>query len=103
MKKTDFIAHIAEQLQSSKAEAARTVDVVLDTLQHVFLQHEVLALPGFATFGVKKRAARSGRNPATGKAIQIPEATLPYIRVSSKIKAMMAQKPTAAKKKAAKK
>lgn len=99
MKKTDFIAQVAAKLESSRTEAARNVEAVLDTLQEVFLQQEVLALPGFATFGVKKRAARAGRNPATGEALQIPEATIPYIRVSSKIKAVIAEQSTSSKKK----
>ena len=69
MNKADFIAHLADKLASSKAEAARSLEAVVAAMTEVFHQQEALVLPGFGTFGVKKRAARSGRNPSTGKAV----------------------------------
>jgi DNA-binding protein HU-beta len=93
MNKADFIAYISTKLDYSKTETTRNVEAVLDAMQEVFQRQEVLTLPGFGTLGVKKRAARSGRNPRTGKAIQIPETLVPYVRLSSKIKALMAANP----------
>ena len=86
MNKSDFIAAIATQLNSSKAEASRNVDAVLAVMTNVFKEQDSLTLPGFATLGTKSRAAKTGRNPGTGKTIQIPAATVPYMRISSKIK-----------------
>lgn len=90
MNKADFISIIATKLDYSKTEATRHVEAVLDAMREVFQKQEVLVLPGFITLGVKKREARSGRNPSTGEAIQIPEALVPYVRVSPKIKALIA-------------
>jgi len=91
MNKADFIAQLALKLASSKAEAARSLEAVMAAMQDVFHQREALILPGFGTLGVKQRAARTGRNPLTGKTIQIPEALVPYIRVSAKMKALINQ------------
>jgi len=91
MNKADFIAQLALKLESSKAEAARSLEAVMAAMQEVFCQREALILPGFGALGVKQRAARAGRNPLTGKTIQIPEALVPYIRVSAKMKALINQ------------
>lgn len=99
MKKADFIACVAAKLESSETEAARNLEAVLDAMQDVFRQREILVLPGFAILGVKARAARSGRNPATGAVIQIPAATVPYVRISAKMKTVIAEKPSAKSKK----
>ena len=91
MNKADFIAQLALKLASSKTEAARSLEAVMAAMQDVFYQREALILPGFGTLGVKQRAARAGRNPLTGKTIHIPEALVPYIRVSAKMKALINQ------------
>ncbi|HPZ81604.1 MAG TPA: HU family DNA-binding protein, partial [Candidatus Atribacteria bacterium] len=46
-------------------------------------------LVGFGTFGVKKRAARRGRNPQTGEEIHIPEATVPFFRPGKGLKELV--------------
>ena len=89
MNKTDFIANIAAKAESSKAQAAVHLDAVLATITEIFQNNDTLILPGFGTFGVKKRAARSGRNPSTGKTLNIPEANVAFVRVSSKIKELL--------------
>lgn len=86
MNKTEFISLLAQRMTCSKAQATRNLEAMIASMTAVLVQKERLILPGFATFGVKKRAARSGRNPSTGKTIQIPETQLPFIRVSDKIK-----------------
>ncbi len=86
MNKSDFIAAIAVKLDSTKAEATRNVEAVIAVMTEVFKEKDSLTLPGFGTLGTKKRAAKTGRNPGTGKTIQIPEAIVPYMRISSKIK-----------------
>ncbi len=86
MNKADFIKTIADKAQISKTETARNLEAVLETITEIFQNNDTLILPGFGTFGVKTRAARTGRNPSTGKTINIPEAQVPFARISSKIK-----------------
>lgn len=88
MNKTDFIAVIANKTALTKTDAAKYLDAVIETLTDIFQRKETLTLPGFGTFGVKERAERSGRNPSTGKAIIIPAAQVPFMRVSPRIKAL---------------
>jgi DNA-binding protein HU-beta len=47
---------------------------------------EKVQLPGFLTFEQAQRAARTGRNPATGQEIQIPAATVPKVKVGKSFK-----------------
>src|SRR4051812_15934555 len=78
MNKVDFVTVLADKLEVTKAQAGRSLTIVLEAMTEVFTSHEKLTLPGLGTIGVKKRAARTGRNPSTGKTIQIPEAMLPF-------------------------
>ena len=86
MNKPDFIAAIADRVQGTKAEAARYLNAVLETIVEVFENEDTLRLLGFASFGVKTRAAHTGRNPHSGKKISIPERKVPFVRMSAKIK-----------------
>ena len=56
----------------SKAEVARLVDATLDSLSGGIAKDGRVSYPGFGTFTVTERAARTGRNPQTGAEIQIP-------------------------------
>ena len=66
MNKAELIESVADATDTSKAEASRTLDAVLDSIAG-----DSVALVGFGTFNVRERAARMGRNPATGETIQI--------------------------------
>ncbi len=72
MNKMELVEHIAEEMNSSKAEAARALDSVLDGITKAVKKGDEVRLVGFGTFSVKKRAAGKGRNPATGEEIKIP-------------------------------
>ncbi len=71
MTKTDLIAKIAEKADFKKADAERALDVVLETVTEVLTKEGKLTLTGFGTFEVRKMAARTGRNPRTGAAINV--------------------------------
>jgi len=86
MNKADVIDALAKKADLTKKQAAAVLDEILAIFSQVFYKQDTLTLPGFGSFGVKKRAARSGRNPTTGEAIKIPAAKVPFVRVSSKIK-----------------
>jgi DNA-binding protein HU-beta len=80
MKKADFIEQVATKAQTSKAAAARVVDAIFDatsgTIAEAVQAGRDVSLPGFGKFKSKVRAARKGRNPRTGREIEIPERTV---------------------------
>ncbi len=89
MNKADFITRVAAKAESSKTQAAAHLEAVLETITEIFQNNDTLTLPGFGTFGVKTRAARAGRNPSTGKTMNIPESKVAFVRISSKIKELL--------------
>jgi DNA-binding protein HU-beta len=71
MTKTDLIAKIAQDAGLTKTVAAKALSSMIDGVGEALKKGDSLAIPGFGTFSVSKRAARTGRNPQTGEAIQI--------------------------------
>lgn len=77
MTKADIVATIQTKAGlSSKAAADRAVDAVLDVVKEALANGETVTFTGFGAFKTSKRAARSGRNPQTGKTIEIPASTV---------------------------
>ncbi|MBI2802111.1 MAG: HU family DNA-binding protein [Gammaproteobacteria bacterium] len=71
MNKTDLVDVVAEAADISKASAARAVDAITAAITSALKKSEPVVLAGFGTFVVRERAARTGRNPRTGDAIEI--------------------------------
>jgi len=71
MNKGDLINKVAESAGLTKAQATSAVNSVLDSVGESLANGDKVTLIGFGTFSVSHRAARTGRNPQTGKAIQI--------------------------------
>lgn len=69
-----------------KVDAERAVDAVFDTIVKTMSRGEEVAVAGFGTFKVVKRAAREGRNPKTGEKIQIAASTKPKFRAAKTLK-----------------
>lgn len=86
MNKTELIDHIAKSADISKASAGRALDAAIEGISDALKKEDVVTLVGFGSFYVGKRAARSGRNPRTGAAIDIPSAKLPKFRAGKGLK-----------------
>lgn len=71
MTKGEFVAAVAEKTGLTKAASSEAVDAFLGTVVEVLKAGDKVAFPGFGAFSVAERAARKGRNPQTGKEIQI--------------------------------
>jgi DNA-binding protein HU-beta len=71
MNKTELIDAVAAQSGQSKAATAAVLEGMMDTVKTALLRNESVQLIGFGTFEVSERAAREGRNPATGAALSI--------------------------------
>ena len=72
MNKGDLTNYVAESTGLTKVQASAAIDAVLDGIKDSLTKNDKAAFVGFGTFSVSDRAARTGKNPATGKAIQIP-------------------------------
>ena len=85
MNKADLIEEVAK-VTCSKKEAAAAVDATLATIQKALKKGNAVTLVGFGTFDVKKRKARTGRNPQTGKAIKIAAKKVPVFKAGKGLK-----------------
>lgn len=72
MTKAELIDAIALHADLTKREAGLALDATMDAITASLKHGEDVTLQGFGTFAVKQRESRTGRNPATGAAIQIP-------------------------------
>ena len=73
MAKADLIEKVRVKAgMDTKASAGKALDAVLDVIKESLADGETVTLTGFGSFKVSERAARTGRNPQTGKEIQIP-------------------------------
>jgi len=86
MNKIELIEHIATQADISKAAATRALEAILEAVKTTLKEGGTVSLVGFGTFEVGKRAERTGRNPRTGAAIKIDEATVPKFRPGKALK-----------------
>jgi DNA-binding protein HU-beta len=84
--KTQLIDKIAANADISKAAAGRVVDALVASITESLQKGDDVALVGFGTFTVRDRAARTGRNPQTGKEIQIEAAKVPAFRAGKGLK-----------------
>lgn len=71
MNKGDLITKIAENAKVSRAQASEALNAVLENVAQALKEGDKVTLIGFGTFSVSRREARSGRNPQTGKSINI--------------------------------
>ncbi|CAG0958043.1 MAG: HU family DNA-binding protein [Bacteroidetes bacterium] len=71
MNKAELIEAIAKESKLSKADAKRALDAFVNQTSSALRKGDRIALVGFGSFSVNKRAARKGRNPQTGKEIKI--------------------------------
>lgn len=86
MNKTQLIDKIAANADISKAAAGRVIDALVASITESLQKGDDVALVGFGTFTVRDRAARTGRNPQTGKEIQIEAAKVPAFRAGKGLK-----------------
>ncbi len=86
MNKGELIEAVAGAADMSRADATRAVDAVLESVTRTLAGGGSVSLVGFGTFSVKARAARMGRNPRTGEAIQIKASSVPGFKAGKALK-----------------
>ncbi|WP_018079299.1 HU family DNA-binding protein [Thiobacillus denitrificans] len=90
MNKSEFIDAVAAKADTSKATAARAVNAAIELIGETLAKGDAVALVGFGTFEARKRAARTGKNPATGASIKIPATTVPAFKAGKGLKDQVA-------------
>jgi DNA-binding protein HU-beta len=84
--KAQLIDAIADSTGLSKAVAEKMLDVTIGTITRSLKDGDTVTIVGFGTFKVSARAARSGRNPRTGEAIDIKAAKVPKFSAGKALK-----------------
>jgi nucleoid DNA-binding protein len=86
MNKKEFIDAISEASKLTKSDSETALNAVISCLTDLLAKGDSIILPGFASISVKERAARTGRNPSTGKPIDIAASKTVSFKVGSKLK-----------------
>ena len=86
MNKNDIVSEVANGASLSKAEAARAVDAIFETIKNSLSVGGEVRIVGFGTFNVTHRRASQGRNPRTGEKIMIPASIQPKFRAGKGLK-----------------
>ncbi len=86
MNKTELIDAIAKESNLSKADAGKALNAITESITNALKKGDSVTLIGFGTFKVTKRAARTGRNPQTGKEIKIAARKAPGFSAGKSLK-----------------
>ena len=86
MNKSELIDSVAAGAEISKADAGRAIDAFVEAVKKALKKGDSVALVGFGTFAVRKRNARTGRNPRTGQTIKIKASKNPAFKAGKALK-----------------
>ncbi len=86
MNKSELVAAIAAAADLSRKDAERALNAFTETVTEELRKGEKVQLVGFGTFEVSERAARTGRNPATGAAMMIGASKAPKFKAGKALK-----------------
>ena len=86
MNKEELVQEISKKAKVTQKEAGEVLNALVETIQKTVSKGKKVTLVGFGTFESRKRAARTGRNPQTGKEISIPAKTVPVFSAGKKFK-----------------
>lgn len=86
MTKKDLIKNISIQTGRSQVEAAQFLQAFTDVIEGAISRGDQVAMPGFGTFTVSQRQARTARNPQTGESMDIPAKVVPRFTPGSHLR-----------------
>jgi DNA-binding protein HU-beta len=87
MNKSELIEAIASATELTKADSERALNAFIETVTETVKNGEKLTIPGFGSFSVTERKARTGRNPQTGEPVKIAASKAPKFSAGSGFKA----------------
>ncbi len=89
MNKEELVKEVSTQAKLSQKQTTEVIAALLDTIEKTVSKGKKVTLVGFGTFEARKRAARTGRNPQTGKEIKIAAKTVPAFSAGKKFKELV--------------
>ncbi len=89
MNKGELIEAVAAELGESKTAATKAIEAVISSISRGIKKDDAVTIIGFGTFAKKTRAARMGRNPATGEPMKIKESQTVSFKASQSLKQSM--------------
>lgn len=87
MNRKELIEALAKKTDSTKADADRNIAALIEVITATLKKGDSVSLVGFGSFEVRKRAARTGRNPATGAELKIKASKVPAFKAGATLKA----------------
>ena len=92
MNKEELVHEIVKKTKQSQKQSAEILDALVETIEKTVAKGKKITLVGFGTFEPRKRAARIGRNPQTGKELKIAAKTVPAFAPGKKFKETVSKK-----------
>ncbi len=89
MNKEELVQEISKKASVTQKDAAEVLSALIDTIQKTVAKGKKVTLVGFGTWESRKRAARIGRNPQTGKELKIPAKKVPAFSAGKKFKTIV--------------
>lgn len=86
MNKSEIIAAMAAKCGLTKKETSTALESLIDSITDALKTGERIVIPNLGTFEVRERAAREGKNPRTGEAIEIPTKKIPAFKAGKALK-----------------
>lgn len=86
MNKTELVAEVAVKAGITKKDAESAVTAIIDTITEALMLGDKVQFTGFGTFEVRERSARTGRDPRTNAAIEIPASKAPAFKAGKSLK-----------------
>jgi integration host factor subunit beta len=90
MLRSELIARLAEEHPNYKVrEIEKIVDVIFDEIAEALEKGDRVELRGFGAFSVRKREARTGRNPRTGNAVSVEAKHVPFFKAGKELRSRL--------------
>ena len=89
MNKEELVQEVAKKANVTQKDAAEILGALIDTIEKSVAKGKKITLVGFGTFERRERAARTGRNPQTGKELKIPARKVPAFTAGKKFKTVV--------------
>ncbi len=93
MNRSELISSIADKSGLTKKDSEKALTAFIESVEEQLQRGEKVQLIGFGTFEVSERAARTGKNPQTGKEIKIPASKAPKFKAGKALKDLVNTKP----------
>lgn len=92
MTKAELVEKISEKIDLTKKQTELVVNTILDSITNALANGNKVELRGFGSFRVRHRKLREGRNPKSGKKVQVPPKRVPFFKAGKELREMVNNK-----------